>query len=267
MSEVVSYQVVEGVAHVILDRPEVKNAMNLEVFERLTACATEAGADDAVGAVLVHGRGATFSSGLDVSMFGQQAAAGGDPTGDEPIDGVEWIGRLQAAFSAYEDLDKPTVAAIDGYCFGAGIQLAAACHLRAVAPGAQLSVLEARWALIPDLGGTYRLPRLIGLGRATELTLSARRVDAVEALAIGLADWSLGAANPMVEAHERAAELAAGPGALRRAPRLLRDNLARDRSSALRAEAETQLACLQGPDFAEAVTAALEGRPPAYTGV
>lgn len=266
MSEVVSYEVTDRVAHVIIDRPEVKNAMNLEVFRQLTACAAEAAADDGIGAILVRGRDGTFSSGLDVAVFGEQAAAGGDPSGDEPITGIEWIGRLQAAFTAYEDLDKPTVAAIEGYCFGGGIQLAAACHLRAVAPDAQLSVMESRWALVPDLGGSWRLPRLVGLGRATELTLTARRVDAEEALTIGLAEWALPADDPIADAHERTARLAAGPGAVRRAPRLLRENLGRPRAAALVTEAETQLACLAGPDFAEAVSAAMEGRSPAFTG-
>jgi enoyl-CoA hydratase/carnithine racemase len=266
VSEVVRYEVTDGVAHVVLDRPEVRNALSLEVFDRLTACAAEAAADDRVGAVLVRGEGGTFTSGLDVTVFGDQAAAGGDPTGDEAISGVDWIARLQHAFTVYEELDKPTVAAIEGYCFGGGIQLAAACHLRAVAPDAQLSVMEARWALVPDLGGSHRLPRLIGLGRATELTLTARRVGAEEALAIGLAEWSLRGDDAVGDAHERTARLAAGPGALRRAPRLLRDASALDREAGLRLEAETQLACLAGPDFAEAVTASLERREPRFQG-
>jgi enoyl-CoA hydratase/carnithine racemase len=257
MTEVVSYEVVDRVAHVTIERPEVRNAMSMAVFEELGERAAEAAGDDRVGAVLLSGRGGTFSSGIDVSVFG----SGGD--GDT---GIDSIARLQESFTAYEELDKPTVAAIEGYCFGAGIQLAAACHLRAVAPGAQLAVMEARWALVPDLGGTWRLPRLIGLGRATELTLSARRVDAEEARAIGLAELWLDGDDPRGSAHELAARLAAGPGSLRRAPRLLRENLDRDREAGLAAEAREQLACLRGPDFAEAVGAAMEGREPRFNG-
>jgi enoyl-CoA hydratase/carnithine racemase len=256
VSDVVSYEVVEGVAHVTIERPEVRNAMSLAVFDQLAERAAEAAADDAVGAVLVMGRDGTFSSGLDVSVFGE--------FGDGPDEG--FIARLQASFTAYEDLDKPTVAGIEGYCFGGGIQLAAACHLRAVAADAQLSVLERRWGLIPDLGGSWRLPRLVGLGRATEMTLTARRVDAEEALAVGLAELRLEGADRRTAAHEIAARLAAGPGAVRRAPRLLRENLDRDREAALAAEARTQLECLAGPDFTEAVTAGLEGREPRFTG-
>lgn len=265
MSEVVSYEVIDRVAHVTIERPEVKNALSLEVFGQLEARAQEAGGDDRVGAVLLRGRDGVFSSGLDTSVFGAQAGGGTDDEG-QPLTGADFIARLQRAFTAYEELDKPTVACIQGYCFGGGIQLAAACHLRAVAPDAQLSVLEAKWALVPDLGGSWRLPRLIGLGRATELTVTARKVGAQEALAIGLAEWSLAEDDPVADAHDRTAKLAAGPGSVRRAPRLLRENAGRDRDAALRVEAETQLACLAGPDFVEAVTASLERRAPRFVG-
>jgi enoyl-CoA hydratase/carnithine racemase len=257
LSDVVSYDVDDGVAHVTIERPEVRNAMSLAVFDQLAERAAEAAADDAVGAVLVMGRGGTFSSGLDVSVFGDQLGGGVDE---------EFIARLQASLTAYEEIDKPTVAGIDGYCFGGGIQLAAACHLRAVTPSAQLSVMESRWGLVPDLGGSWRLPRLVGLGRATEMTLTARRVGAEESLAVGLAELRLEGEDPRAAAHEIAARLAAGPGAVRRAPRLLRENLGRDRQQALAAEARTQLQCLAGPDFTEAVTAGLEGRAPIFTG-
>ncbi|MBS3940086.1 MAG: enoyl-CoA hydratase/isomerase family protein [Actinobacteria bacterium] len=257
MAEAVSYEVVDKVAHVTIRRPDKKNAMNLEVFDLLGDHARRAGQDDAVGAVLVAGEGGTFSSGIDVTVFGDQLGTGVEPA---------FIARLQAAFTAYEELDKPTVAAIEGYCFGGGIQLAIACHLRAVAPSAQLSVKEVDWGLVPDLGGTWRLPRLVGLGRATELTLTARSVGAEEALASGLAEIPLGGEDPLGEAHAFAARLAAGPGALRRAPRLLRENLGRDRDDALGAEAAAQVACIGGHDFTEAVTARLQGRAPRFLG-
>jgi enoyl-CoA hydratase/carnithine racemase len=261
----VSYEVHEGVAHVTIERPEKRNAMDLEVFDQLHAHAREVAGDQAVGAVVVAGRDGTFSSGLDVGVLaGQLGAADSDDGAGGPD--ADLIGRLQAAFTAYEDLDVPTLAAIEGYCFGAGVQLALACHLRAVAPDVQLSVMETRWGLVPDLGGTHRLPRLVGLGRATELTLTARRVGADEAVAIGLAELTLPAERAQEHAHETAARLAAGPGALRRVPRLLRDNLARSREGALAAEAAAQLDCLSGPDVREAITAHLEGREPRYVG-
>ena len=253
----VSYEVVDRVAHVTIERSAKRNAMSLAVFDQLQDRAAQIAEDAEVGAVVIAGRGGTFSSGIDVTVFGTQLSDGLDPA---------FVARLQAAFTAYEDLDVPTIAAIEGYCFGGGIQLAVACHLRAVAPDAQLSVLEARWGLVPDLGGTWRLPRLIGLGRATEMIVSARRVSADEAVSIGLAEIRLPADDPQGAAHAYAARLAAGPGAIRKAPRLLRENLERDRASALAAEVVAQTEATSGPDFREAVLAQLEGRDPVFVG-
>jgi enoyl-CoA hydratase/carnithine racemase len=138
--------------------------------------------------------------------------------------------------------------------------------VRLVAPNAELSLMEARWGLVPDLGGTYRLPRLIGLGRTTELALTARRVPTGEALAMGLCDVALDAQDPQAEALEYARQLANGPGALRRIPRLARENMAKDRTTALAGEAAAQIATIAGPDFTEAVSASFEGRPPSVVG-
>ena len=257
MADAVSTEIVDRVAVVTIERPEKRNAMDLAVFDGLRAAAEAADADPEVGAILVRGRDGTFSSGIDTSIFGGQAEQGIT---------FEFIDRLQSAFTAFEECDTPTVAAIEGPCFGAGIQLAVACHVRLVAPTAQLSVMEARWGLVPDLGGCVRIPRLVGLGRATELTLTARRVGADEALAIGLAEVALPAEDPQAAALDWARRVAAGPGALRRVPRLLRENLGRDREAGLRAEAEVQIACIEGPDFKEAVVSSLEGREPRFVG-
>jgi enoyl-CoA hydratase/carnithine racemase len=256
MTEVVRYEVVDRVAVITIDRPEVRNALSLDVFAQLRERAGQAAGDDAVGAVLVRGEGGNLSSGLDVSVMGELAGEVSH----------EFIAGLQDTFTAYEDLDKPTAALIEGYCLGGGIQLAAACHVRLVAPTAQISVLERRWGLVPDLGGTTRLPRLVGQGRATELILTARRIDADEALRIGLAEVAVGADDPYGEALAWTAALAAGPGAVRRVPRLVRENWDRPRQEALEAERATQLDCIAGPDTTEAVVAWMEKRDPSFVG-
>ena len=274
----VGYEVVEGVAHVTIDRPDKRNAMDLEVFAQLAECAARVQADDGVGAVVVAGRGGTFSAGLDLATLGGLLTAGagsgedaagrgaGADTGTVPALDPALVARLQATFTAYEELDVPVLAAIEGHCLGGGIQLAAACHLRAVAPTAAMAVLEARWGLVPDLGGTYRLPRLIGPGRTTELAMTARTFDAEEALRIGFAELALPAEAPQEAAHEHAARWAAGPGSVRRVPRLVRENLGRDRTAALGAEIAAQVEAVAGPDVTEAITAHLEGRAPRFAG-
>ncbi len=253
----VAYEVVDGVAHVTLDRPAKRNAMDLEVFAQLAEHADRITTDRAVGAVVVAGRGGTFSAGLDLETLGGLLGDGLDPA---------VVARLQATFTAYEELDVPVVAAIEGHCLGGGIQLAAACHLRAVAPSARLAVLEARWGLVPDLGGTHRLPRLVGAGRTTELAMTARTFGAEEAVRIGFAELTLPEEGPQVAAHEYAARLAAGPAAVRAVPRLVRENLERDRTDALAAEIAAQVAAVTGPDVREAVTAHLAGRSPRFSG-
>jgi enoyl-CoA hydratase/carnithine racemase len=257
VTDAVSYEVVDRVAVVTIERAERKNAMSMEVFDGLRARADQAEADAQVGAVVVRGRGGVFSSGIDTSVFGGQM--------EEGIS-LDFIDRLQSSFTAFEQLDKPTIAAVEGHCYGAGLQLALACHLRAVAPDALLSLMETRWGLVPDLGGTFRLGRLVGIGRATELALTARVVGADEASAIGLAEVTLAGGDPQAEALAYAARLAAGPHALREIARLVRENADRGRSEALRAEAEAQVRCIEHPDFAEAVTARMEGREPRFLG-
>jgi enoyl-CoA hydratase/carnithine racemase len=237
--------------------------MSLDVFDGLRDAAARAAQDvlgeEAVGAVLVRGSGAVFSSGIDLSTFAGQQEDG------QGLD-LDFVDRLQSAFTAYEDLDVPTIAQVEGYCFGAGLQLATACHVRLVTPDAQLSLMEVRWGLVPDLGATVRLPRLIGLGRATELALTARKVSAHEALAMGLCEVALPAEGAGEAALAYAARLAAGPSAVRRVPRMFRENVGRDRADALLAERMTQSEVTSGPDHREALAAGMEGRAPVFSG-
>ncbi|MGH3440708.1 MAG: enoyl-CoA hydratase/isomerase family protein [Nitriliruptorales bacterium] len=255
----VSYDVEDRVAHITIQRPDKRNAMDESVFHGLRDAAVRAGEDADVRAVLVRGAGGHFSSGIDLNFLGSVLGEGsGGPAGDGGS-----IAELQHCFTVLEELDVPSVASISGVCFGAGLQLAAACHLRVVLPDASLSVMEVRWGLVPDLGGTYRLPRLIGLGRATELVATGRRIGADEARRFGFAERAVADEE---EAVAFARELAAGPGSIARAIRLLRENLERPRETALEREAEAQVASMTGPDFAEAVGAHLEGRDPQFVG-
>ena len=252
----------DHVGVVTLDRPEKLNAMDRATFEGLREAAAVAAAEAAEGrcrAVLLIGAGRAFSAGLDIALFGEQAA------GALPSD--EWIDELQQAFTVYEDLPVPTVAAIRGVAIGAGCQLALACHLRVGAPDASLGLLEAKWALVPDLGGTVRLPRLVGLSRAIDLATSARQIDAATAHSWGLLDAVLPDEGFEEAARAYAARLAAGPTlAVGAIPGLMRNALAADRPSGLAAERQAQLACLASEDFQEAVRAAVERRDTNFSG-
>jgi enoyl-CoA hydratase/carnithine racemase len=257
---VTSCDVVERVAHVVIERPAKRNAMNRAVLDRLADHAVEIAelsSAGAVGAVVVAGRGEHLSAGLDLADLAGLTVAVPDE--------VE-IARVQGVFTAFEELDVPVLAAIDGACLGAGLQLVLACHVRAVTDRASMAVMEPRWGLVPDLGASWRLPRIVGQGRATELMLSGRRVGAPEALAIGLAELRLEGDDALVAAHEVAAHWARGPEVLRHLPRLVREGTGAGRSAALAAEARLQLRMLAGGDVAEAVRAAAEGREPRFGG-
>lgn len=260
----VTFEVGEDhVGVVTLNRPDRLNAMDAATFEGLQAAADRAAAGAAGGsvrAVLVTGAGRAFSAGLDVRLFSEQLAGRADFDDER-------IARLQLAFTGFEDLPVPAVAAVKGVALGAGCQLAIACHLRVAAPDVKIGVREARWGLLPDLGGTYRLPRLVGLSRAIDMAVSARDLDARTALSWGLVDAVLDGEDFDGLARAYAARLAAGPTvAIGAVPRLMRTGLASSRDAALAAERRAQVACLASADFAAAATAAAEGRRPRFTG-
>lgn len=252
----------DAVGVVTLRRPDKLNAMNDAVFAGLhtaAAAAAQAAATGSCRAVLVIGEGRAFSAGLDVSLFAAQAS-GSVPDDDE-------IAHLQQAFTGFEDLPVPTVAALRGVAIGAGCQLALACHLRVAAADLSIGLLEARWGLIPDLGATWRLPRLVGLSRATDMAMTARTLDAATALQWGLVDAVTDGEDFEEQARDYAARLAAGPtvatGAI---AALLRNSYAADRDTVLAAERHAQQRCLASDDFREAAMAGIQKRAPNFAG-
>jgi enoyl-CoA hydratase/carnithine racemase len=245
-----------SVATVTIARPEVRNAMDMDVFAGLAEAGARAGADPSVRAVVVTGEGTNFSSGIDTTVF--TSGSNGNPAG---ID----IGRLQSSFTVFETIPKPTIAAVAGPTFGGGLQLAIACDFRVAAADVELSVMEVRWGIVPDLGGTQRLPRLIGLGRAKELAMTARRVGADEAQQMGLVNKVVPAGAHIQHAAEWARELAAGPPlALAAIKRLMNGAFDAPVRHGLDREATAQRRILASSDFIEAVTARVEKREPHF---
>jgi enoyl-CoA hydratase/carnithine racemase len=254
----VRYEVEDGVAVVTLNRPEVLNAIDRDVFGELRDAGRRAAADPDVRALVLTGEGRAFSSGLDISLFASGIGAGSPLSLD--------IASLQGCFTVYEEIPIPTIAAVRGPALGGGIQLAAACDLRVAGEDAELAVYEIRWGIIPDLGGTQRLPRLIGIGRAKELILTGRRVGAAEALAWGLVNRVVPSERVKEEAMAWARELAGGPPlALGAAKRLAASAFDAPVASGLEREAMINRRLLASDDFREAVVARFEKRTPRFT--
>ena len=259
------------VAWLWLNRPERLNAFVPQMWDELREVGAQLCADGEVRAVVVIGEGRAFSSGLDLSVF-----EGGNPLGDKVADDapprhadplVDRLLRVQDAFNWLEDAPFPTIAAVRGYALGAGLQLALACDIRVFAEGSSVGLLELRYGIMPDLGGTQRLPRLVGAGKAKELVLTGARIDASEAHRIGLCERLVPDDSLVAAAAALAADLAAQPPlAVRGAKRAIAVAGAGSRHDGLVLEAEGQAACLRSDDMREALAALAEQRPPHYQG-
>ena len=243
-------------ADLVLKRPELLNAMDWEVFGALAEGAERiAGADD-VRVVVVSGEGRSFSSGIDTSTFGSLSGTA-----------EEGIARAQAGFRKIAALAMPTIAKVQGHALGAGLQLALACDVRVVAEDASLGLLEGKYGIIPDLGGTQRLPLLVGTGMAKKMVWLAERIDGVTAGRIGLAEVVVPVSDLDKVVDDLADRIAAGPPLAIRAAKRLVDLAGRvPHEAGMDEEAVSQKALLASNDFSEAITAFIEQRDPNYKG-
>lgn len=273
MSDRVLVSVDGGVADVRLNRPDKLNALDGALVAALVEAGEALKRDASVRAVVLSGEGRAFCAGLDLSAF--QAMAGDDDgaagEGDAPSI-MSTQGRIthlgQQSAWVWHELEVPVVAAITGPCLGGGLQIALGADLRIVAPDAKLSVLEVRWGLIPDMIGTWVLPRLVGPDVAKELTWTGRMVSGEEAVALGLATRV--ADDPKAAALELARELASkSPVAVRHGKRLLDASIEPGRTAAEQfLDERTTMGSLIGSrDNVEAVTAYFEKRDPVFPDV
>ena len=191
----VDYRREGGIALLTISRPEALNALNGELLLELALALELAEADIEVRALVITGEGRAFVAGADVANLANLGDAFGGR--EASLTGQDVMNSLAA-------LPFPTVAAINGYALGGGLELALACDLRVAAPGARLGLPEVGLGLIPGYGGTQRLPRLIGLGRALDLILTGRQLQADEALAMGLVNRV--ATEPLAAALELAGQ-------------------------------------------------------------
>ncbi len=168
----------DAVRHVVLNRPEKRNAMSQALLLELGDALRDAADDSSVHCVVLRGEGSVFSAGVDL---GELASFAGDPAVLRPFRNV-----FLACANLCEAMVKPVICQIQGACFGGALEVALGCDLRVAASGAQLGLPEVKFGIIPDVGGSSRLPAVVGLGRAKELIMTAKTIDATEGERIGL---------------------------------------------------------------------------------
>jgi enoyl-CoA hydratase/carnithine racemase len=260
MSERVTIERTGGVAHVQLNRPDKLNALDLAMFDAIAEAGDELAGDRSLRAVVLSGKGRAFCAGLDVSGFPELMASGAkllSRYGEGPANFAQ-----QTAY-AWMSLPVPVIAAVRGPCFGGGLQIALGADIRLVSPDAELSVMEIKWGLIPDMTGTQTMRHLLRLDVIKELTFSGRKVGAEEAVAIGLATRL--EADPVAAAMEMAEAIAQrSPDAVRTAKRLLDKAQRVDLATGLALEAKEQTAIIGSKNQLEAVMANMQRRAPEF---
>ncbi len=248
-----------GVGRLTLARPDAGNSNNLAMAEELDELTTAWSADPGVRVVLLQGEGATFCVGGDLKSFATQP--------DLPAHLTEITGHLHAAIARLASMDAPVVAAVHGSAAGAGCSLAAVSDLVLAAASSRFVMAYTAIGLTPDGSGSWALPRVVGLRRALELTLTTRHHTAAEAVEAGLATRVVADDDLHDNAERLAGSLAAGPtGALGAAKRLLRGSLAHDLEAQMALEAAALAAAAASPDGQEGIAAFLEKRAPRFGG-
>lgn len=258
------------VATVWIDRSEKLNAMAPAFWDDLPAVMAELGEDESIRAIVIAGRGPAFSVGIDLEAFGGMLGADGAmaSTVTDRRRLLDSIRRMQHTFTAVAECPKPVIAAVHGYCLGAGVDLITACDIRLAARDAVFSVRETKLAMVADVGTLQRLPLIVDPGRVAELVYTGRDFDAAEAQSIGLVSHVHEDAEAVQkEAARLAAEIAANsPLAVQGAKWVLRQGRDLSVDQALDYMAVWNSSFLTSADLAEAVTAFLERRPPEFTG-
>jgi 2-(1,2-epoxy-1,2-dihydrophenyl)acetyl-CoA isomerase len=259
--ETIEYEVRDGVATIALNRPDKRNAINMQLHRDLAAALRLVERDPQVRALLLTGRGPGFCAGQDLTEFSMARA---DP--DFRVD--EHVRRtFNRTILTIRSLELPVVAAVNGVAAGAGWSLALAADIRIAADDARFTQAFSKIGLVPDTGSTWFLPELIGTSRTLELAYTGDMIDAARALEWGLVNQVVPAAELADTAHAYAARLAAMPTlALAMTRRAVYRATGVTLADALEYEAQVQQRAAASEDHVEGVTAFLEKRDPVYTG-
>jgi enoyl-CoA hydratase len=248
----------DGVATVTVNRPDKLNALNDQVVADLRAAVAALKADPAVKGVILTGAGPkAFVAGADIGDLATQGV----------LDGRARALSGQAVLNALETMGKPVLAAVNGFALGGGCELAMACHIRIASETAKFGQPEVKLGITPGYGGTQRLPRIVGKGRALHLLLSAEMIDAQEALRIGLVSKVVPADQLMAEAGKLMRTiLANGPVAVALTLEAVHQGLEMTLAEGLQLEANAFGLVASTEDMKEGLTAFLEKRPPRFQG-
>ena len=249
---------VNGIAQITLNRPEARNALDLTMRRELLGVLDEIEADPTSRVVILTGAGGHFCSGGDVkSMRTRHTAAEGRMR-------VEALNRMVLRLV---DFSRPTIAMVDGYAVGAGTNLALCCDLIVASDRAKFGELFCKIGLAVDGGGTWLLPRVVGMARAKELVFTGDVIDAAEAARLGLVNRVVPAAELESTTRALAEKIAAGPPlALRLDKQMLNRAASTDLAAALESEAFSQGLAIASADHQEGVAAFFDKRPPKFTG-
>ncbi|MFF5007821.1 enoyl-CoA hydratase/isomerase family protein [Streptomyces phaeochromogenes] len=258
MSTVLNVELRDKLAVLTLDRPGQLNAIGSETVDRLAQTLNDVRDNDDVRALVLTGAGRAFSAGADISEIESFTTPGQFRA---------FVERLTGVYALLEEFPKPSVAAVHGFAFGGGLELALACDLRVVERGARLGLPEMKLGVLPGAGGTQRLPRLLPPAIAKQMILTGEPIDAERA-------WQLGLVNELAErgavlaaAEALAATLAAGaPLALAAGKRLIDHGLGMDLETAIAYERETVSVLFSTEDRAEGLKAFRERRPGEFRG-
>lgn len=260
MSERVQLSIDKHIATVRMSRPEKRNALDADMFDGLIRMGKRIMADKSVRAVVLHGEGKAFSAGLDFASFMgspdlmQKLLSRGEESPANMAQRVGWI---------WQEIQVPVIAAVHGFAFGGGLQIALGADIRYATADAQFSVMEIKWGLIPDMSITQTLLELVPLDVAKELTFTGRIVSGTEARELGLVTKLC--EDPLADAMETAKLIATkSPHAIRAGKTLLRDAPGMPRADALKLETALQVTLLGSPNQMEAVQANMMKRDPDF---
>ena len=255
--QLLTLDVADRIATVTFNRPEKLNALNDATFVELSAVVEELRGRDDVGGVILTGAGRGFVAGADISELAQQT----------PTSARRRSRRGQDVFRRIETLPKPVIAAVNGFALGGGCELAMACHVRIASEAAKFGQPEVKLGIVPGYGGTQRLARLVGRGRALQLLLTGEQVDAAEALRIGLVNRVVPAAELLPAARAMLGQmLANGPLALAGCIELVDQGLGMPLEEATGLEATWFGLLAASGDMREGMTAFLEKRSARFEG-